>query len=540
MKTEIFEKIPAITAALPHPVPQFVVVSGSWKDMGRQYAQQAKDELSIRIAEMLGDYIEIFGSYEKTCLVIADYLAPARADFPQLIELLEGMAEVLGFTPEICAILLYGKSMIRVELENCSHCASWGESTSSGHLIAAANVDMDTTTTNYLPCILAFPEDGNSFICGENFHRNAINDKGVVFTMSGGQNAGPGGTAKGDMRHMWNDAELFAIPYSSTAAEALKVYKDRKYVVGCNQFIGDLSHDAYMLEFTADKFCVRRAGDNGEKDFLLANNGYISPELKENLATGFMYWSDCMPRYWTVEKILSDNVGKIDLDTLREAEACYDYYIPEGWSYVKHEGWRGVGEWVKGDEAPYAAGWHKGQEAPFGQWTPQMRGMFGAAYRYLMDAEDRSFYVMKGESSQLYANTPGATGTFCKVQIGGDAVSVVKRAKMELNALLEKAERETEAAAGTHSPAPFMIRSAMQDNASCSMHSAGSTESRVSAIHEARGYLLKGITALGMALCAGSMTSTEDHNYYLGQALTYFCSGQCYARLAMDDPFKIE
>ena len=530
MGTKIFKMIPADINRLPHPVPEFAVVSGSWNDMGKQYAQQAKDVLSIRVAEMLGDYIDIFGSYDNVVNVISGYLEASRQDFPQFIDLLNGMGEELGLASEVCAILLYGKSMIRVELESCSHCEAWGSATKNGHLITAANVDMDTTTTNYLPCILAFPEDGNAFICGENFHRNAINEKGVIFQMSGGQNAGPGGAAKGDMRRMWNDAEVFAIPYCDSAAEALEVYKSRKYVVGCNQFIGDSSNDAFIIEFTADKFFVRRAGDCGEKDFLLANNGYMAPKLQENLATGPMYWDDCLPRYWTVEKLLHENVGAIDLDTLRSAEACYDYYFPAGWSYVRHEGWQGIGEWVYGNEAPYPSGWHDGKDAPSGQWTPQMRGSFGAVFRYLMDAEERAFYVMKGESSPIYANTPGATGTFCKVQLGGSIADIVRRAKNELNALLEKSEYETETAAGIVYPGTL---------AADSVFPGETAAARITGIHTARGYLLKGITALGMALCAESMTDTFEANYYFGKALTAFCSGQCYAKLALDDPQKI-
>ena len=119
MDTKIFNMIPADINRLPHPAPEFAVVSGSWHDMGKQYAQQAKEVLSIRVAEMLGDYIDIFGSYENVVNVISGYLEASRQDFPQFIELLGGMGEVLGLAPEICAILLYGKSMIRVEMESC-------------------------------------------------------------------------------------------------------------------------------------------------------------------------------------------------------------------------------------------------------------------------------------------------------------------------------------------------------------------------------------------------------------------------------------
>ena len=518
MKTQIYNRISADITKLPSPTPEFVVVSGSWHDMGVQYAQQAREQIMIRVAEMLGNYIDIFGSYEDVVKVVSDFLAPSRADFPQLIELLEGMGEELSLAPEVCAILLYGMSMIRVELESrqnmdsCSHSAAWGDSTTNGHLLTAANVDMDTTTTNYLPCILAYPDDGIAYICGENFHRNGMNEEGLILQMSGGQNAGKDGAEKGEGRRMWNDSEIKAFFTCKTTAQALEVYKNNRYVVGCNQFIGDLSHDTCIIEFTANRFCVRRPGDYGEKNFIFATNGYNAPELQANLAMGPFHWNDCLPRYWTIERILQDNDGKIDLDILRRAEGCYNFYIPEGWSFVKHEGWDGNGEWVKGGNSPYPAGWHEGPEAEFGQWTPQMRGTDGAAFRFLMDAEERSFYVMKGESSPVFANTPGATGTFAKVTLGGRPEDVVARAKAELNRLLEKAEFDTEDVP----PAAW--------------------SERITNIHRSREHLLKGITAYGMALCAGSMTNKAERNYYLGKALSEFGAGQCVARLALDDP----
>lgn len=500
----------------PPGVQEIAVVSGSWYDMGRQYVQQCREGYLARLADMMAEYIEVLGSSRVAQESIAQYIAAAREDFPQLIELLQGMSDESQTKIEESAIVLYGKSVLRVH-EECSHVAAWGSATANGHLIAASNIDMPYDAREYLPAVLAYPKDGFAFISCELFHRDCLNEKGLILQGSGGQNAGPGGmiapTAT-EPRHMWNDVNIFCIAYCTTAKEAVEKYQSWKYIAGCNQFFGDSDHDAYIMEFTASKCAVRRAGDNGEKDYLIANNGYLSAELQDSLMVGKDYWDNCLPRYWTVEKMVQEQLGHITMDTLAAAEGSYGYFIPEGWSLSYRPDWE-TKYWYHDTREPYPSGWHTQWDLETQQWSPQMKDIsVRTILRHVMDADSRTYCLMKGQSERFMSCQPGSTGTFWKLVLKGEIPDVIAEARAELELQLWVAARD--------------------------IYNSGRYDPfRESCIEMAKQKMYEGINCRSFAVCAGELNDSDESNYWYGRALSAFCAGQCYARMARDNPNRL-
>ena len=497
----IREKYPFDPKLPISPYQEIAIVSGSWYDMGRQCVAQCKEGFIARSAAAFADYFGVLGDRERIKGLGARYLEASKTDFPQLVDLVQGMADEAGLEFGDAVLSLYGISMLRAERE-CSEVAAWGEATADGHLIGASNMDLGYEAREYLPAVLAYPEDGNAFISCELFHRTCLNEKGVLLQGSGHQNAGEGSIVAPTMvapRHMWNDANIWAAAYANSAEEAMKPYRDWTFVSGCNQLAGDESHDVWLMEFTGKKKRVRRAGDLGERDYLLENNGTHHPDMLDSINTGAMYWSDTDPRYWTVEKHVQDAWGHITKQTLFDAESEDRYFVPEGWSRPFREDW-GVHVWRHDDSAPVQSGWDEGDDgSDRGDWSPQAHSAdFRPVLRHIIDVEDRAFYCMKGDSTPSLSLHPHSLGAPWKIRLVGGPRDVVDEAYREAERQIWLAQRD----------------GASGDN-----------------LERAKELIYEGINWRSLAVCATAEDEpASEVNALFARALTCFCGSQCHAQ----------
>lgn len=503
------------------PYQRIAVVGGSWYEMGRQYVAQCKEGFIARCASTFADYYGALGDEEHVRSMGKRYLKACEKDFPQLIDLIQGMADEASRPFDEAVLSLYGISMLRAERE-CSEVAAWGNSTRSGHLIGASNMDLGYEAREYLPAVLAYPDDGNAFISCELFHRTCLNEKGVLLQGSGHQNAGEGSICRpieGNWRHMWNDANIYAAAFSNSAEEALKPYRDWDFVTGCNQLAGDESHDVWLMEFTGKKKRIRRSGDLGERDYLLENNGSHHPDMQDCINQGAKYWSDTDPRYWSVEKHIQDHWGSIDEQALFNAESLDNYYVPQGWSRTYRADW-GLDVWKRDDSHPVPQGWYDNWAPAFangldmGDWSPQVHSAaFRPVLRHVVNVEERAFYCMKGDSTPCLSLHPHSLGTFWKIRLVGNAREVVEEARRELEQQLW-----------------FAGRDLYRADVACSSERGQSME-------RAKELMYEGINYQSLAVCASAADGNNaEANVLYGKALSAFCGGQCYARKAQNDP----
>ncbi len=120
-----------------------VVLSGSYREMGRQYGGLMKTELNEEYAFLLAKFAGRGYTQEQMRNISreADYLYPQRQK-----EIFYGMAETSGLTPDDI-FLLYNGLIYTLLLPpvpaSCSYLAVWGNYTTDGSVIASRNYDLD-------------------------------------------------------------------------------------------------------------------------------------------------------------------------------------------------------------------------------------------------------------------------------------------------------------------------------------------------------------------------------------------------------------
>ncbi len=120
-----------------------IVLSGTYRQMGRQYGGLMKAELSEEYAFILSS-LEKRGYSEEDVRSMgreAGILYPKR-----LKEVFSGMAETSGLTPDDALVLYNGVVlylMIQPAEPSCSYLSAWGNYTADGSVVVSRNWDLD-------------------------------------------------------------------------------------------------------------------------------------------------------------------------------------------------------------------------------------------------------------------------------------------------------------------------------------------------------------------------------------------------------------
>ena len=468
----------------PNNTQDIVVLAGSWKEMGIQYGEQAKEALSLAMAENLASVIDTRESLEAIYKEIKVHTDLYKEKFPQLIEFMEGMAESTGYTFEQIALAFVNFTRQAPELHDCNHIAAWGDATENGDMLVTFNADSSWGADNYLPAVLMFPNDGNATISAMGLKGTCMNSKGLIIQYSAGQGAGEGDTAVGLPTMA---PGIYGCVFTDNAADAAKIMPEVRRGRPSNVLCADSTGDAYIVEITSAHYAVRKAGDFGEENYILANNHYLVDDMKSSLFDGDGYWIDCDYRYDSAEKLVKDNLGKITIDTLRKIESSLEYYDKE------------TGKWV--DE------W----DIPTGCWSLQNKDPeFKTVMRQIMDANTCTYYFSKGGEATNVSIQPQAIGTWWKIVLSDDLWETVASAKSALMMDLYDAARDLEDATDATEKTAYL------DTARSCMNEGYNYE-----------------------ILAGLAEGNARYAYY-GKALTAYCKGQCYAKLAQNDPYAVD
>ena len=152
-------------AAGDYPV---IVLSGSYRQMGRQYGGLMKTELNEEYVFLLDTLVKRGYTQQQVREIGRDI--PAL--YPQRIkEIFLGMSETSGLTPDDIAVLYYGAIFQLMATPpvpaSCSYLATWGNYTTDGSVIVSRNWDLDDSVTPYTKWyVLAVyrPTDGSNSI----------------------------------------------------------------------------------------------------------------------------------------------------------------------------------------------------------------------------------------------------------------------------------------------------------------------------------------------------------------------------------------
>lgn len=460
---------------------KYVLLSGSWYDMGVQYGVQARDYLVRHIVENLAGAIDSRGSLETAYSQLPSYEEHIASFFPEYIEFLKGISDETGFPYNDVLLAHVTLDMTWTPDEDahqCSAVAAWGDTTESGNLLAAINADGDVSNAQQ-PIMIAFPENDNAFICGGN---SVMSSAGLLVMATMGQSAQEGDMAQGTPICL---APIYLAAKYDNAIDAKDAYLEYCPPVGGeNTTIVDTTGNNFIIEATASHYAVRSSGDFGEQNYLIVNNHFLTEEMSASLFPDDSY-IDCPYRYATVEQFLKDNLGAVTMDTLRQAEASTRFYDYES------------GQWV--DE------WNLGT----GLWSPENKHPHYFTYlRRVMDVTEGTYYAINGSQNTAVTHAPNALGTYSKVSLLEDPRAVVDQAIMDL-------ELETWAAA--------------RDVDIVGAHGTD----RMDDLSIAREKMLVAKNYYNQAVIA---ENEKDALTLFAGALTALCEGQCHAKAAQNEP----
>jgi len=152
-------------AAGDYPV---IVLSGTYRQMGRQYGGLMKTELNEEYAFLLDTLVKRGYTQQQ----VRESGRDIPAFYPQRIkEIFLGMSETSCLTPDDIAVLYYGAIFQLMATPpvpaSCSYLATWGNYTTDGSVIVSRNWDLDDSVTPYTKWyVLAVyrPTDGSNSI----------------------------------------------------------------------------------------------------------------------------------------------------------------------------------------------------------------------------------------------------------------------------------------------------------------------------------------------------------------------------------------
>jgi len=145
-----------------------IVLSGTYRQMGRQYGSLMKTELNEEYTFLIDTLAQRGYTQEQAREVGRDI--PAL--YPQRVkEIFQGMSETSGLTPDDIAILYYGAIFQLMTAPpvpvSCSYLATWGNFTTDGSVMASRNWDLDDAVmpyTKWYVLTVYRPTDGSNSI----------------------------------------------------------------------------------------------------------------------------------------------------------------------------------------------------------------------------------------------------------------------------------------------------------------------------------------------------------------------------------------
>jgi hypothetical protein len=142
-----------------------IVISGSYRQMGRQYGGLMKSELNEEYAFLLTTLTKRGYTQEQVRAIGRD----TTAFIPQrLKEVFSGMSETSGLTPDDIAVLYYGGALFLSAAPvpvSCSYLAAWGNYTTDGSVVVSRNWDLDDHVlpfTKWYVLAVYRPSDGSN------------------------------------------------------------------------------------------------------------------------------------------------------------------------------------------------------------------------------------------------------------------------------------------------------------------------------------------------------------------------------------------
>lgn len=306
-----------------------IVLSGSYREMGRQYGGLMKTELNDEYSFLMNTLTSQGITREE----IMDGASQVPANYPERIkEIFAGMAETSGLTDDDIAFLYYGPIFLLLASSNpqpvpasCSYLATWGAYTTNGSPVISRNWDLADSVmplTEWYVLAIYRPTDGSNSIATwspagarpETF----MNDKGLFIA---DDNCGRDDTAPEIRPEFITEYYRFMLDYSDLNALEVAINGTAPDVGWIVDVAGP--DEAFVLEKSTDR-TVKRTGDG----VIAAANHFVDPSW--NLPEPPEH---SLSRYNNLLRQAEEAKGMIDAEKMMEIR---DVCIEDGGSKFCH------------------------------------------------------------------------------------------------------------------------------------------------------------------------------------------------------------
>jgi len=385
------------------------IVRGSFYEMGVQFGERDDQRILDMVDNLcLPVILKAFESVEQFIVILAEYKEHTGALSPQYMDFVAGTAD--GAINQLKKSKYYGQISpfdmifamnlhwavinppqqrmkelgigiskanlsitedLALEEHSCNGVWVSGEATKYGQSFTLFHNQIGTLFPHYKMIMIPDdPEANTVFVtgsAGRMFQSGwMVNDKGLAFNvLASGVSGKTTGTDHSDFGVETYPALFHAAFYGKTAKYAVDIvtvgtpdYRDkmgRKTLLRArpNMVAIDGKNEAYLVEYTARRYAIRRPGDLGEKDgnyMAFANNffcdySYDENNVKTDLA--MTEYTDSNPyeredlmessaeRAYTFMWLVKNNYGKIDREMLQyEIAPTHDRYKEDGTKIV--------------------------------------------------------------------------------------------------------------------------------------------------------------------------------------------------------------
>jgi len=323
---------------LPPDILPIVILKGSDYEMGYQYGQQAGHLIEKAKEEAWASALRQY-SYEEIMKGLKANQYYIRKYTPEAITIMKGIADgamAAGFdvtyedevllncdlpNPETSTVP-EGAEKESLPPKKCSVCSAWGSTTKDGKLIGMDTLDGGRAYYGVL--IVAFPETGNSYMCGAKAgtigSHFLMNNKGLFIGNSGGG----GSPRKIDYNYgiAWFCSLPHMVRFTDNAIQAKDMLLPWHIDLPENFHLVDTKGNAFVVEKTAAIQSVREPGDFGETDFLYSTNNYLNDKMKPTKKGEFVkkhggYGEYAAPRNLMLWDMLHNYQGKVDVEFVK-------------------------------------------------------------------------------------------------------------------------------------------------------------------------------------------------------------------------------
>jgi hypothetical protein len=265
---------PVDKEVLPPSILPVVLLTGSDYNMGFQYGQQAGHYIVKTSQAKWAESLERFSREEIIHALKANQFY-IHKHTPEMIEQMKGMADgakKAGYSLNYTDILLInctlpdpetstypqGAEKDSLPIKKCSVCSAWGTATTDGRLIGVDT--LDSAEVPHAVVIVAFPDEGNSYICGadagEIGDHFLMNNKGLFLGNSGG-----GGSPRpidSNYGLSWSCSLPHLVRFSDNAVQAKDKVLEWQINIPENFHFVDTQGNAFVVEKTAAIQSVRK------------------------------------------------------------------------------------------------------------------------------------------------------------------------------------------------------------------------------------------------------------------------------------------